>query len=102
MNMHRCLQIDEILRRVLDIDQFWLHELLIFALVSKVFLEPALDLLWAEQDSLLRLIKTFPQDLWMETGDPLVLVSLYFPIIAILFHRFLQTRHSGDLSPSQI
>lgn len=46
------------------------------ALVSKTFHEPALDVLWESQDSILRLIKTFPVEVWKETGNPSTLVRL--------------------------
>lgn len=78
--MHRCLQIHEILHNVLDNIALAasLRDLFSVALVSKAFNEPALDALWAFQDSLLLLIKTFPADLWIESGDPKKLVGFVF------------------------
>jgi hypothetical protein len=45
-------------------------------LVSKAFHEPALDVLWRSQTSILPLLKTFPVEVWTETGNPSTLVSL--------------------------
>jgi hypothetical protein len=55
-----------------------LCDLLAIALVSKNFCEPALDVLWGFQDSLLLLMKTFPPDLWIEEGNAKTLVSFIF------------------------
>jgi hypothetical protein len=89
-NMHRCLQIPELLRHVLQNFsalalnlEYWqydprLRDLHAIALVSKDFCEPALDVLWSLQDSLVVLINTFPRDLWTENGNPKKLVSFVF------------------------
>jgi hypothetical protein len=74
--MHRCLQICEIIHIILDnMLPFPYCDLLSVALVSKSLHEPALDLLWSFQHSLLRLLKTFPQDIWTGEGLSGVLVS---------------------------
>jgi hypothetical protein len=76
--MHHCLEITEILYNIFNsFDIFASHSnFLSLALVSKAFYEPALDVLWKFQGSLLPLIKTFPADVWEEEGDPSTLVSL--------------------------
>jgi hypothetical protein len=83
--MHRCLKIPEILKYIFSNFDISSHPnrrcLYAFALVSKAFHEPALDILWASQTSVLRLIKTFPVEVWKETGDPSTLVS-FSPIIS--------------------
>jgi hypothetical protein len=81
--MHRCLQIPEIVRSIVNMLArneaiSGRLDLLAVATVSKMFSEPALEWLWAGQDSLLILIKTLPQDLWNESGDGKVLVGLRF------------------------
>ena len=68
--MHPCLCIDEILRIIA-------HELVgsggkatavSLAYCCKGFEDPALDALWATQDRLLPLFKTFPTDIWSQGG----------------------------------
>lgn len=65
--MHPCLLVDEIARKILDYapkrDQFSL------AITCKAFAEPALDTLWHEQRSLVPLIRCMPQDLWIIKGS---------------------------------
>ena len=73
--MHHCLHITEILINIFDLyDEQSKHTLLQLALVCKLFHEPALDALWRFQSSFLVLVKTFPRDLWEETGEPATLV----------------------------
>jgi hypothetical protein len=81
--MHRGLQIPEIVRSIVNMLArneaiSGRQDLLALATVSKIFSEPALELLWAAQDSLLILIKTLPQDLWNDSGEGKVLVGLSF------------------------
>jgi hypothetical protein len=70
--MHLSLQITEILTNIFDSyndetpDKITLRNL---ALVCKIFHEPALDALWKFQQSIWTLLKTFPGDLWEETGQ---------------------------------
>jgi hypothetical protein len=75
--MHHCLDIAEILYIIFKNFHIYgsRYNLLSLAFVSKAFHEPALDLLWESQGSLLPLIKTFPADLWKEEGNPSTLVS---------------------------
>ena len=77
--MHNCLQISEILKNIFSNINFPIHrhtyDLYAAALVSKAFLDPALDLLWESHGSFLRLVKTFPVEAWNETGDPPTFVS---------------------------
>lgn len=95
--MHRCLLVPEILEILLDskstpnqddmqeLDQqrtrSWddSHEmervltprdLLAIALACKLFLEPALDILWGHVPDIYRLLRCFPRDLWEEIPDP--------------------------------
>jgi hypothetical protein len=81
--MHRCLQISEIVRNIVNILGYAETKeddsgLLALVTVSKMFSEPALECLWAKQDSLPVLFKTLPRDLWNESGDGNVLVGLFF------------------------
>ncbi|KAJ7495564.1 hypothetical protein FB451DRAFT_367367 [Mycena latifolia] len=67
--MHRGLRIPEIVRLIFEETQGFRKtgpELRVLAALSQTcttFLEPALDLLWGEQDTLLHLLDTFPHDL---------------------------------------
>jgi hypothetical protein len=75
--MHFCLQITEVLTNIFDSysdDKLDKQTLLHLALVCKIFYEPALDALWKFQKSFYTLVKTFPSDLWEETGRPATLV----------------------------
>jgi hypothetical protein len=115
-NMHRCLQIPELLYNILENFsvpppfEYWHYprfrdlsrDLLAIALVSKTFCEPALDVLWSHQDSLPLLIKTFPRDLWTENGDPKKLVSFVFYQQHISYLHSIQTRLFDDFSPNRI
>jgi hypothetical protein len=84
--MHRCLQISEIVHNIVKnlpchraVPGIRSHgDLLAIATVSKMFSEPALECLWAEQDSLRVLLRTLPRDLWNEGGDGNMLVGLLF------------------------
>ena len=66
--MHACLNVDEIVRLIA-------HELVVssgersavsLACCRKSFEDPVLDALWAEQDMILPLFKSFPCDIWKE------------------------------------
>jgi hypothetical protein len=68
--MHRCLNVDEIMRLIAC-------ELVAsgggataagLACCCKGFEDPALDALWADQESLLPLLNIFPGDVWKEGG----------------------------------
>ena len=67
---HPCLNLDEIVRLIV-------RELVTprgkgaavgLACCCKSFEDPVLDVLWATQDQLLPLLKTFPGDIWEEGG----------------------------------
>ena len=67
-NMHRCLNVDEILRLLA-------HELVAseakatavaLACCCKSLEDPLLDVLWETQNRLLRLLKSLPGDVWYE------------------------------------
>jgi hypothetical protein len=76
--MHHCLEITEILHNIFNSFDIYAarRNFLDFALVSKAFREPALDVLRKFQMSLLALVKTFPADVWKEEGNPSTLVSV--------------------------
>ena len=68
--MHPCLNVDEIVRLIA-------YELVAsrgkatavtLACCCKSFEDPVLDALWATQDKLLPLLKSFPGDVWKEGG----------------------------------
>lgn len=44
------------------------HTLPSLARTSKIFTEPALDLIWREQRSLAPLVKTMPETVWEQRG----------------------------------
>jgi hypothetical protein len=76
--MHLCLQIAEILTKILasyDGDEESIKTLYSLALVCKIFHEPARDALWRFQRSFTTLVKMFPGDVWVEAEDPAVAVS---------------------------
>jgi len=73
--MHLCLQITEILTKILasyDGDEESIKTLYSLALVCKIFHEPARDALWRFQRSFTTLVKMFPGDVWVEAEDPAV------------------------------
>jgi F-box-like len=77
--MHLCLKIAEILTKIFssyDGDKESIKSLYSLALVCQIFHEPARDALWRFQRSFVTLVKTFPEDLWDETEDPVIAVSL--------------------------
>ena len=80
--MHRCLEITEILKIVFDNLDYSSRRrsLYALALVSKRFHEPALDILWEWDGSVLPLVKTLPVEVWEETGDPSTLVTFSFVV----------------------
>jgi hypothetical protein len=69
-SMHRCLNVDEIVRPIACelVASGGKATAVGLACCCKSFEDPALDALWAEQDSLLPLLKTFPGDVWKEGG----------------------------------
>jgi hypothetical protein len=97
LGMHRCFKVTEILKYIFS--NFYIatranhRSLYAFALVSKAFHEPVLDVLWALQGSALRLVKTLPVEAWKETGDPSTLVSFPLQIFT-----FLMVSHVACLS----
>jgi hypothetical protein len=76
-----------------------LRDILAFALVSKVFSEPALDELWRVQDSLLVLIKTFPSDSWVEDGNPKTLVNFDICLLLDIAHIEFYLEFSTNYHP---
>lgn len=75
--MHRCLQVSDILRCIVDSRESLSgagferrilsnSNLLAFALACKDFLEPALDIRWIQVHEFRHLLKCFPADLWEE------------------------------------
>jgi hypothetical protein len=76
--MHLCLQIAEILTKIFssyDGDKESIKSLYSLALVCQIFHEPARDALEIQR-SFVTLVKTFPEDLWDDTEDPVKAVSL--------------------------
>lgn len=78
--MHNCLKISEILTVIIehaysDPDSrpvIATRTLVALALTCKTFLEPALDRLWHEQQTLVPLVKTLPVDAWSEVEGDIV------------------------------
>lgn len=68
--MHRCLNVDEIVRLIA-------HELVAagrgaaavaLARCCKIFEDPTLDVLWRRQSQFIPLLKTLPEDIWGRDG----------------------------------
>jgi hypothetical protein len=84
----QALQINEIVRMICDqaeaadVESYSPpHTLLSLARTSRIFSDPALDLIWREQSSLVPLVKCMPDTLWEErgvrgVGTGVVIVSL--------------------------
>ena len=68
--MHACLNVDEIVRLIaLELVAFGGKATAVcLACCCKSFEDPALDALWATQESLLPLLKSLPSDVWKESG----------------------------------
>ena len=68
--MHACLNVDEILRLIARelVTSKGKGSAVALACCYKGFEDPVLDALWAEQDQLLPLLKSFPGDVWNEGG----------------------------------
>jgi hypothetical protein len=65
--MHRIFQIDELIREITKQMFTWYSPqriVLGWALTCKAISDPALDVLWETQDSLVNLLKTLPSDIW--------------------------------------
>ncbi|KAF7354656.1 hypothetical protein MSAN_01379200 [Mycena sanguinolenta] len=95
MACRHALQIAEIVRMICDEAESGQYKrrfeaLLALATTSKTFSEPALNIIWREQDSLVPLVKCMPDTLWQErqteTG---VVVYLRRPIAASDLPRLL-------------
>ena len=67
--MHPCLNVDEILRLVACelVGSGGEGTAVGLACSCKGFEDPVLDVLWATQDRLFPLIKTFPGDVWNDS-----------------------------------
>ncbi|EGN94131.1 hypothetical protein SERLA73DRAFT_188726 [Serpula lacrymans var. lacrymans S7.3] len=66
--MHSCLCITEILEEIFEhafAAKYGSSTLAVLARTCRVFSEPALDILWRKQTSLIPLLKCLPQDLWI-------------------------------------
>ena len=68
--MHRCLNIDEIVRLIACelVTSGRKATAVCLACCCKGFQDPVLDTLWATQFDLLALFKCFPEDIWNEAG----------------------------------
>ncbi|KAF8173840.1 hypothetical protein K438DRAFT_1850115 [Mycena galopus ATCC 62051] len=84
----QALQITEIVRMICDeTSSHWLYSrleyktLLSLAITCKIFSEPALNLIWREQTSLVPLVKCMPETVWKERQvGAAVVVCLRRPI----------------------
>ena len=80
--MHACLNVDEIVRLIaLELVAFGGEATAVcLACCCKIFEDPALDALWATQESLLPLLKSLPSDVWKESGHSVsVPITWVFP-----------------------
>ncbi|KIM80377.1 hypothetical protein PILCRDRAFT_9571 [Piloderma croceum F 1598] len=78
--MHLCLQIAEILTKIFasyDDDKESITTLYSLTLACKIFHEPALDALWRFQRSFVTLLRMFPKDVWVETVDSEIAITLF-------------------------
>lgn len=65
--MHHIFQIDELVREITRHMFVWcipIRFVLDWALTCKTISDPALDVMWETQDSLINLLKTLPSDVW--------------------------------------
>ena len=65
--MHHIFEIDELVRDITRHMFAWYPPqgfVLDWALTCKTISNPALDVLWETQDSLINLLKTLPSDIW--------------------------------------
>jgi len=65
--MHHIFQIDELVREITRhtfVRYISQRFVLDWALTCKTVSDPALDVLWETQDSLINLLKTLPSDIW--------------------------------------
>ncbi|KAH9922061.1 uncharacterized protein B0H18DRAFT_526624 [Fomitopsis serialis] len=81
--MHRALTIQDFIQLVVNevarpcpLEE---RTLLALALTCRAFQEAALDMLWAYQDGLGRLVQCLPEDLWTYSDDPLEDITLSEP-----------------------
>ncbi|KAH9919428.1 uncharacterized protein B0H18DRAFT_1213865 [Fomitopsis serialis] len=81
--MHRPLTIQDFIQLVVNevarpcpLEE---RTLLALALTCRAFQEAALDMLWAHQDGLGRLVQCLPEDLWTYSDDPLEDITLSEP-----------------------
>ena len=66
-SMHHIFQIDELVKQITRHMFMWHNPqriVLDWALTCKTISDPALDVLWETQDSLINLLKTLPSDIW--------------------------------------
>lgn len=80
--MHACLNIDEIVRLIaLELVASERNATAVgLACCCKSFEDPVLDVLWATQDQLFPLLKSFPGDVWKEGGHSVsVPTTFVFP-----------------------
>ena len=68
--MHPCLNVDEIVRLIACelVASGGKGTAVGLACCCKSFGDPVLDMLWAIQDQLLPLLKSFPGDVWNDSG----------------------------------
>jgi hypothetical protein len=101
---HRVLKIDEVLWRVLDFaraETGGVRTVSVMAFTSRSFAELALDVLWAEQDSLRPLIKCIPACIWesvrtSKSNCHLVRICIFSDLVCVLIIGLKQ-----NLLPSQ-
>lgn len=78
--MHHIFQIDELVREITRHMFVWYipHRFVLgWALTCKTVSDPALDVLWETQDSLINLLKTLPSDIWEVNRRKLVSIFYY-------------------------
>lgn len=95
LRMHHIFQIDELVKEITRHMFVWHTSqrfMLDWALTCKTISDPALDVLWETQDSLINLLKTLPSDVWEVNRRKLVggtnprnFKRLTFPSILLAF-----------------
>ena len=80
--MHACLNVDEIVRLIAYelVESGGNATAVGLACYRKSYEDPVLDVLWATQDQLLPLLKSFPGDVWNEGG-----CAVSVPTTSVLF-----------------
>lgn len=98
--MHKIFQIDEVVKEITRHMSEWYTQrfILYLALSCKTISDPALDVLWETQCTLIDLLKTFPSDVWEVNQGKLVSDSRPKDFTGLTF-KFLPAYYSHSHTP---